>query len=310
MKKYNLETMNSFKTNSFQDSVIELTEEEKQLVNLWKRIVALSKNPRTTFRFGTHQKSNATGLFKFMDFCGIPKEQFIRSFLYQLQPFMIHLNRASSNKQDRFACIIDSSYRIPLWIEVIYKQFEEAVVSFHEMNWYDSALDSIGYRSNEQILCVPNSSLESIAAGEVKRFNISVLKGFNSFELSVYGTKVTNTFIRVEREEYERKLLNEVNAQLEDILHEVRRNPVEFPVFTKEKQISFTSFGEDLAMTVSMLLDLFLSSKDGAVSSVLAVKAQQLSGLPNGKPVIEELLRRVESYYGLNLNWLIEVRGD
>lgn len=310
LEKHHLETMTAFRTKPIQNSIIELTQEEKQLVNLWKKIVSLSKNPRTTFRFSEHQKSNATGLFKFMDFCEIPKEQFIRSFLYQLQPFMIHLNKAASNKQENFVCFIDSSYRIPLWIEVIYKQFEEAVISFHEMNWYDVSLDSRRNRATTQLLCVPNSSLESLAAGEIRNFNISVLKGFSSFELSVRGMKITDTFIRVEREEYERKLLRKANEQLEDILYELKRNPAEFPIFSKEKQLSFTSFGEDLAMTVSMLFDLYLSSKDATVSSVLSIKAQQLASLPNGKPVIDELLRRIESYYGLNFNWLIGVGRD
>ena len=32
-------------------------------------------------------------MFKFMDFCEIPKEEFIRSYMYQIQPFMVHLDK-------------------------------------------------------------------------------------------------------------------------------------------------------------------------------------------------------------------------
>ena len=157
--------------------------------------MVLSKNPRTVFRFEDYQNSDATGLFKFMDFCEIPKEEFIRSYLYQMQPFMVNLDKVHSNKQDSFACIIDSSYRIPLWVEVIYKQFGEIIVSFHEMNWCDSSFDSIGYQQKGRILCVPNSSLRGLDVGETKYFNISILKGFCSFELKVHGAKITDTFI-------------------------------------------------------------------------------------------------------------------
>lgn len=308
--KNKLATLTVFEEKEFKNSVLELTVEERQIVNLWKKIVALSKNPRTVFRFEDHQNSDATGLFKFMDFCEIPKEEFIRSYLYQMQPFMVHLDKVHSNKQDSFACIIDSSYRIPLWVEVIYKQFGEIIVSFHEMNWYDSSFDSIGYQQKGGILCVPNSSLHGLDVGETKYFNISILKGFRSFELKVHGAKITDTFIRVEREDYERKLLGKVNEQLEEILYEVVRDSAEFPNFKKEKQLSFTSFGEDLAMTVSMLLELYLSNKDGAVSSVLAVKAQQLAELPNGKALIVELLKRIERYYELDLKWLLGTRSE
>jgi len=299
-----LRNLEAFKVMS-ENSIAELTMQEKQTVNLWKKVTALSKSPRTAFRFEEYQHSNIMGLFKFMDFCGIPRQKFIRSYLYQLQPFMIHLPEANSSKQDKFACIIDSSYRTPLWIEVIYKQCSEAVVSFHEMNRQDCSLDSLGYYPDDQIICVPNSSLKTLSTGDFRYFNISVLKGFNSFELKVYGIKITNTFIRVKREEYERKLLLKVNEQLEEILHSVRQETADFPDFSKEKSLSFTSFGEDLAMTVSMLLDLYLTSKDGSVSSVLSVKAQQLASLPNSEPVINELLKHIEQAYKLDLRWLL-----
>ncbi len=83
-----------------------------------------------------------------------------------------------------------------------------------------------------------------------------------------------------------------------------------FQISKKEKQLSFTSFSEDLAMIVFMLLDLYLSNKDGAVSSVLAVKAQQLAELPNGKALIVELSKRIERYYELDLNWLLGTRSE
>ena len=130
-----------------------LTDEEKQKVNLWKQIVALSKMESTEFRVNR----NAVGLFRFMDFCGIDKERFIRSYLFQLQPFMIHAETANLNK-DRFSCIIDSSYRMPLWVEVIYKPLSGAVISFHEMNYYDQGLENVGNSSVGPLLCAPNGT--------------------------------------------------------------------------------------------------------------------------------------------------------
>ena len=117
-----------------------LTDEEKQKVNLWKQIVALSKMESTEFRVNS-----------------IDKERFIRSYLFQLQPFMIHAETANLNK-DRFSCIIDSSYRMPLWVEVIYKPLSGAVISFHEMNYYDQGLENVGNSSVGPLLCAPNGT--------------------------------------------------------------------------------------------------------------------------------------------------------
>jgi len=283
---------------------VEFTSEDVQLSSLWKSIVALSKNPKTTFRFVEHFKSDATGLFHLIDFCNIDRETFIRSYLFQLQPFMVHLDTAYSDKRDGFACIIDSSYGTPLWIEVIYKQFGEALVSFRELNYHVPAPETLGNSRKKPLLCVHNGS-HGTGIGTTGYFEISVLKGFLSFELPVYGKLVTSDLIKIDYPVYEAKLLEKCNVNLELILRQLNVSAMAFPMFHKGKPLSFTSLGESLVTDLSMLLDLFLATKSAEVSAVLAVKAQQLVDLPNGRLLTEELLHKVKRYHGeLDLSWL------
>ena len=222
---------------------------------------------------------------------------------------MITLDKDRSRKADNFSCIIDASYSVPLWIEVNTTQFKETVISFHEVNWYNVKYDNY-WKSAKELLCIALDA-NKVKVGEKSIFKIQLLKGFLSFELSVPGVRVDDNFIRVKKERYESALLQECNLMLDDVLEEFTESPVLFPEFTNTKQVSFTSYGDRLENSVSLLFDLFSRQpKNSQLSFVLAVKLQELQQLPDSDVIIDQLLEKFKTYKKIDLIPLLEVNND
>ena len=72
---------------------IALTGEERQTINIKNELYCLSLSKNTTFDFEPHSKSSNLGIIKFLRSCDIDPETFIRSYLRQLHPFMINLDK-------------------------------------------------------------------------------------------------------------------------------------------------------------------------------------------------------------------------
>lgn len=282
-----------------------LTNEEKQAINIKNELYRLSLSKNTTFDFEPHSRSSNLGIIKFLRSCDIDPETFIRCYLRQLHPFMINLDKERSVKQDKFSCITDASYRMPLWIEVVTKQFNERVISFHELNWYAKKYDNY-YLRKRDLLCIPNDP-NVVAEGEKGTFEISVLKGFKSFLLRVHGQRVSENCVRVRTAEFERELLRQCNDSLAEIIESIAVNSSYFPEFQRIKQLSFTSYGDKLYNDVSLLLDLFADTLSPDISAVLFVKLQELSKLPNYPEIIEDLIDKYKNYSNVDFTSLLQL---
>jgi len=67
-------------------------ENEAHIINICKKIRKLAKLDRMTLDISEHQDSRNTHLFRFLDYCGVDKESFVKSYLSNLQPYMLSRN--------------------------------------------------------------------------------------------------------------------------------------------------------------------------------------------------------------------------
>jgi hypothetical protein len=212
---------------------------------------------------------------------------------------MLHLDEERSGKSSDFSCIIDSAYKMPLWIEVYTTQFHEQVISFHEMNWYNQKYQNIYTKQNE-LLCIPDNAF-ICGIGETAPFDISVQKGLCRLELRVYGIKVSSECVQVKKSDYNAAILTECNKLVDAALED---NDFQFE-FSDEKQLSFTSYGSRLQNEISLLLDLYDATLDSRVTAPLALKVEALESYPNYKSVRDALLNKYKSYKGIDYSYLI-----
>ena len=276
-----------------------LTDEERALLNLRKRIRRVAQSPNLQVDESQHYGSDNLSLKKFLESCGANFEDFVREYLLNLQPFMIHLNKERSRSSADFSCVIDPAYRIPLWVEFYYTQHKEQIISFHEMNWYSQQCQNI-YNAQTELLFVADMLMPG-EVGLTTAFTGSVQKGLCHLELGLVGTRISEHCVRVKRKQYEAVLLAECNRMLSEVLQD------ELGVFNfeHEKQLSFTSYGSRLQNEISMILDLYSSTKDPRLTVPLAVKVEQLALSGDYADIKEALVSKYLTYDGVDYSHLL-----
>ena len=84
-----------------------LSENEAHIINICKKIRKLAKLDRMTLDISEHQDSRNTHLFRLLDYCGVDKEKFVKSYLSNLQPYMLSRN-TEQEKADNTICVLDN----------------------------------------------------------------------------------------------------------------------------------------------------------------------------------------------------------
>lgn len=307
-----LNNMDLFKSDKVVSSIGDtdlLTNEDKHLLNLRRKLIKLALEPRTKFDFNPHKQSNNLGIINFCKFCNVNPEEFIRIYLKNIQPFMIHEVDGRTDKSTDFSCILDATYSMPLWIEVRTTQFKEEIISFHELNW-DNQLLLKNARLSNTILCIPNNIYDNyVEIGDISFFKFDIIRGFKSFELELPGKKISNSCVRVNTITYKNKLLDSINDNLATVLDPlVNLNLRDYPRFSRVNQISFTSYGDNIENNVSILLDLLYIDKKPSITAALSSLVQDLLKLPDNDLIIDSLISKFKSYYGIDYSDLF-VRG-
>ena len=111
--------------------IVSYDENEAHIINICKKIRKLAKLDRMTLDISEHKDSRNTHLFRFLDYCGVDKEKFVKSYLSNLQPYMLSRN-TEQEKADNTIYVLDNIYSISLYIKLNSQQGNEMIVSFHE----------------------------------------------------------------------------------------------------------------------------------------------------------------------------------
>jgi len=279
-----------------------LTDTERRLINIKKQLAAVTYAKNLKFNLGRKNKDGSvsdrnSGLIDFISACGIDAEIFIKSYLRQVQPFMIIPNE--NRMKGYFGCTIDASYKIPLWVEWYSTKEREQIISFHELNWYNKGYDTL-YNKMPSLLFQTITVDDFVPVGDEGLFHVEVVRGFESIELKLEGLKVDNGYIRVAREEYDRKLLGYCNKKLQGLYDNLQFREG----FTKTKQLAFTSHGDRLANQVSMLIDALIATNDMEITVVLDEKVRQLKSLTDYDVLRGYFIEKYHNYAGKDISGL------
>ena len=104
--------------------------QQKQLARRLRRLARLD---RLEIDDSEHNSGLNKHLFKYLDYLGIEKLEYVKHYLSTIQPFML-TEMKSQEKFDNAICVLDGYYRISLYIKVDATKGEVIVVSFHENN--------------------------------------------------------------------------------------------------------------------------------------------------------------------------------
>lgn len=280
----------------------EITEDEAEkigvnltMVGICRTLRKLAKLNRLKLDDTVHRSGLNQHLFHYIAYCGQTPLEYVRTYLSNLQPYMIE-RRKDQEKRRAFICVIDNMYRVSVYIKVDKTFGQEIVVSFHEDNIRGVAKtnDLIKNQSNRLVAVFADSygSIEK-NTGNVS-LHILAQRGMKVLPLDVIGFKCKDVFI-VRETDINQQFVNYCNEYIRDLYTsnlDLDFDSIE--VFSMLQQISFTSYGRDTFSSISLLIDSLTTQHDAisrqAADFALVTYAQSLQLTEEQKAELTELL--------------------
>ncbi len=223
---------------------------------LCKRLRRLSRLDRIMLDESEHASSLNRHLFKYFDFIGVDKLDYIKKYLEHIQPFMIKEIK-TQEKFDNAICVLDEYYRISVYIKLDATKGEEVIVSFHENNKNRVAKREPLKKSNQEVYVFPESISSHVVGTDRYTINLFITRGATSLPMTVSARKCDDEGFWVRMSDISRNMIETANSYLQD-LYTAELDYSEIEPFYSLQQISFTSYGTDVFSGISLLIDSLL----------------------------------------------------
>lgn len=228
---------------------------KKQLAFKLRR---LGKLGRVRLDESEHSDARNLHLFRYLDYCGLDRLDFVKMYLSNIQPFMI-TELSSQEKFENAVCVLDSFYRISLYIKADTTAGEEVIVSFHENHRHGIARNNFPSGKWDYIYVIADSI--SSVCENVYTVNLFIARGVRTFPITVAATRYDTEGFLVRYRSIENELVELVNRYLADLFtSDLDLHSIE--LFTALEQLSFTSYGRDCMSNISLLIDSLLVQKN------------------------------------------------
>ena len=266
---------------------------------LARRLRRLARLDRIKLDESEHDGGYNLHLFKYLDYLGIDKLEYIKEYLSHIQPFMLTEMR-SQEKFENAVCVLDRFYRISLYIKVDATKNEEIIVSFHENHKNGVAKRSPIEPKSNMVYVFADSIGSHVSGTDKYSVNLFITRGVKTFPINVPAERYDDEGFLVRYEYINNALIDIANGYLED-LYTADTDFSEVSIFSSLQQLSFTCYGNDVFSNISLLTDSILIQKD-SVSRQVADAALVI--YCNSIDLIEadrkELLDTLKSRYAVN----------
>ncbi|WP_051204693.1 helix-turn-helix domain-containing protein [Butyrivibrio sp. VCD2006] len=229
---------------------------KKQLARRLRRLARLD---RIQIDESDHSSGLNKHLFKYLDYLGIDKLDYVKKYLSSVQPFML-TEMKSQEKFENAICVLDGYYRISLYIKVDATKGEEIVVSFHENN-KDGIAKVNSISRNDYVYVFADSVGSHLKGTDDFSINLFITRGVSTFPINVPARQYDEEGFLVRYSYINNALIDISNRYLED-LYTADIDFSEVEPFSSIQQLSFTSFGNDIFSNISLLIDSILIQKD------------------------------------------------
>ena len=219
------------------------------------RLRKLARLDRLRIDESEHASGLNLHLYRYLEYCGIDKLEYVKNYLSHIQPFMISEFK-SQEKFESAICILDNLYRISVYIKVDATRGEEIVVSFHENNINGIAKASPRIRDKYVYVFADNIGA-SIRGQNAYSLDLFITRGIQNVHIDIPGQRYDDQGFLVKYSAIENSLLQICNQYLED-LYTSDLDFDQISQFSSIQQLSFTSYGRDNLSNISLLIDSLL----------------------------------------------------
>lgn len=236
---------------------------DTSMIKVCRKLRALARLDRITLDTSTHRSGLNQHLFEYIEYCGLDTLTFVKTYLSNLQPYMIQ-RRKDQESLKSYLCVIDNLYKVSVYIKADTKQFEEIIISFHEDNKRGVAKSNKIqlYSRNQYVPIFADSVLSKVA--DENRYVVKVMaqRGLLELPLEVVGFKCQDIFI-VNRTSIDALFLSYCNDYIKELYtSDLNLDFDRIEVFSVLQQLSFTSYGKDTFSSISILIDSLCAQSD------------------------------------------------
>lgn len=236
---------------------------DTSMIKVCRKLRALARLDRITLDTSTYRSGLNQHLFEYIEYCGLDTLTFVKTYLSNLQPYMIQ-RRKDQESLKSYLCVIDNLYKVSVYIKADTKQFEEIIVSFHEDNKRGVAKSNKIqlYSRNQYVPIFADSVLSKVA--DENRYVVKVMaqRGLLELPLEVVGFKCQDIFI-VNRTSIDALFLSYCNDCIKELYtSDLNLDFDKIEVFSVLQQLSFTSYGKDTFSSISILIDSLCAQPD------------------------------------------------
>lgn len=240
-------------------------------VNVCRKIRNIARTQNITVRDDAHSNDNARNLISYLEYCNIDLNDYVKDYLYNLQPFMIERNQ-NEEYDDNVIAITDKLYNISLYIKIEKDNNgkDSTVISFHEDYKYKNGVpiarqnSLIRRNDNEVYVPVFKDSYRSINQTNNTAFiDVYAIRGLLPLKLTVPTEMKCKDVYFVRKSDIEDNFLNYCNTYIQDLYSSnLDLDYSKIELFTMLQQVSFTSYGKDSFSSISLLIDSLLKQND------------------------------------------------
>ena len=266
---------------------------------LARKLRKLARLDRIKLDESAHSSDHNLHLFKYLDYLGIDKLDYIKDYFSHIQPFMLREMR-SQEKFENAVCVLDRFYRISLYIKVDATRGEEIIVSFHENHKNGIAVKNSPEPQDNMVYVFADSIGSHISGSNNYSVNLFITRGVRSFPINVPAVRYDDDGFLV-RYRYINNALTDIANRYLDDLYTSDIDPSNIELFSSIQQLSFTSYGNDVFSNISLLTDSILIQKDTigrqVADAALVIYCNSVNMIDSDK---EELLSTLRSRFEVN----------
>ncbi len=236
---------------------------DTSMIKSCKKIRDLAKLDRITLDTSTHRSGLNQHLFDYIEYCGLDTLTFIKSYLSNLQPYMI-VRRKDQEARKSFLCVIDNLYKVSVYIKADTKQFEEIVISFHEDHKRGVAKSNKLqlYSGNNYVPVFADSILSKVENENKYVIKVIAQRGLLTLPLEIAGFQCKDIFV-VSRKSIDTLFVSYCNDYIKELYtSDLELDFDKIEVFSVLQQLSFTSYGRDTFSSISILIDSLCVQSD------------------------------------------------
>lgn len=244
---------------SMSDMTYEMLESkgiDTSMIKVCRTIRRLAKLDSIKLDENTHRSGLNKHLFDYIEYCGLDTLTFIKSYLSNIQPYMIE-RRKDQEPYKPYICVIDNLYKVSVYIKVYSEQHKEVIVSFHEDNKRGVARSNKlqTYHENKYVPVFADSILSRVENENKYVVKVLAQRGLLVLPLELAGFQCKDVFV-VNRKSIDGLFVSYCNDYIKELYtSDLELDYDKIEVFSVLQQLSFTSYGRDTFSSISILID-------------------------------------------------------